>query len=104
DAAQVGVGEQVLQARAHVEAGDAIETLEGRERDRRQPHLRPPERRPRVERDRLHAEDLVADRLVEEAPLGKADDAAAGLREDALGLQEERLPEALRADDDELLA
>ena len=53
--------------------------------------------------DRLAAEDLVADRLVEQVAARQADRVALALVEDALGLEEQRLAEALGADDDELV-
>ena len=59
--------------------------------------------RRREERERLLAEDLVADRLVEQVAGGQADRPRLALVEDALGLQQQRLAEALGADDDELV-
>jgi hypothetical protein len=72
-------------------------------RDRGEPDLRPRQRRGREERDRLAAEDLVADRLVEQVAARQAGREALALVEDALGLQQQRLAEALGADDDELV-
>src|SRR5438270_251008 len=60
-------------------------------------------RRSVEERDRFAAEDLVADRLVEQAAARQARGLAFALVEDALGLEQQRLAEALGADDDELV-
>ena len=68
-----------------------------------EPDLRPRQRRGREQGDRLAAEDLVADRLVEQVAARQADRLALALVEDALGLQQQRLAEALGADDDELV-
>jgi hypothetical protein len=102
-AAQVAVGDEAGEARAHLEAVRPVEALQRRERDGREPDLRPPQRRTGVELDGLLAEDLVADRLVEQLVVRQAGDATP-LRQHALGLEQKRLAEALRAHHDELLA
>ena len=89
--------------RVHLEPVGLAEMLQRGRRDRRQPDLRPRQRRGREERQRVLAEDLVADGLVEEIAGRQADRPRLALVEDALGLEEERLAEALRADDDELV-
>src|SRR5439155_25553433 len=65
--------------------------------------LRPGQGRCGEEGQGLLAEDLVADRLVEEVAGWQARRPPVALIEDALGLEEKRLAEALRADHDELV-
>ena len=77
--------------------------LERGHRDGGEPYLRPRQRRRGKERDRLAAEDLVADRLVEQIVARQADRVPFALVQDALGLEEQRLAEALGSDDDELV-
>ena len=103
DAVQPGVGDQAAEAGADLEVVERVEVLERRHRDRRQPDLRPGQRRGGEQGDRLAAEDLVADRLVEQVAARQADRVAFALVEDALGLEQQRLAEALGADDDELV-
>ena len=71
--------------------------------DRGEPQLRPRQRGRREERQRLPAEDLVADRLVEQIAGGQTCRPRLALVEDALGLEEQCLPESLGPDDDELV-
>src|SRR5262249_43417164 len=78
-----------------------LEAFEGRDGDGDQPDVRP-RLHVAVERHHVGAEDLVADGLVEQAVLRDADGAL--LEGSALGLEQQRLAEALGGDDDELLA
>ena len=103
DAVQLGVGDQAGQPRADLQPVGRADVLEHGQRDRREPDLRPRQRRRGEQRDRLAAEDLVADRLVEQVAARQADGVALALVEDALGLEQQRLAEALGADDDELV-
>src|SRR3989442_9467042 len=102
-AAQALVGDQAGQLRGHPQAIGPTEMLERRRGDRREPELRPGQGRGGEEGERLLAEDLVTDRLVEEVTGRQARRAAVALIENALGLEEQRLAEALRADHDELV-
>src|SRR5262249_62319072 len=77
--------------------------LEGGEGDGREPELRPREGGGREEGESFPAEDLVADGLVEQVPARQALRATFPLVEDALGLEQERLPKPLGRDDDELV-
>jgi hypothetical protein len=103
DAAEAIVVDQAGQSRVHLEAVQLADVLEGGDGDGREPELRPRQRRSGEERERLPAEDLIADRLVEEVPDGETARPAASLIEDSLGLEEQRLPEPLGGDDDELV-
>jgi hypothetical protein len=77
--------------------------LEHRQGDGGEPDLGPGQGRRREEGDGLAAEDLVADRLVEQVAGRQADGEAGALVEDPLRLEQQRLAEALGADDDELV-
>jgi hypothetical protein len=103
DAAQVRVHEERVELRIHLQAVDHAEALQDCHRDRDEPDALPVVRRLAVEGDHAGVEDLVADRLVEEPVGGDAGGRAVAVG-DALGLEEEGLPEALGGGDDELIA
>ena len=79
------------------------DVLEGGEGNGREPQLRPRQRGRGEECDGFPAEDLVADGLVEQVAGGQTSRPAVALVEDPLGLEEQRLPEPLGGDDDELV-
>ena len=103
DAREVRVPEERVELRVDAQALGHVQTLERRRRDRDQPDPLPVVGGLAVERHHRGVEDLVADRLVEEPVLRDADRLAVAVG-DALGLEEEGLPEPFRRSDDEAVA
>ena len=103
DAMEPMVVDQAGEPRADRQPVHCADVLEGGEGDGREPQLRPRERGRGEECDGFPAEDLVADGLVEQVAGGQTCRPAVALVEDPLGLEEQRLPEPLGGDDDELV-
>ena len=103
DAVQLLVGDQARQPRVDLKSLGLAEMFENRHRDGSEPHLGPWKRRRRKEGESLLAENLVADQLVEEIAGGKTCRPSPALVQDALGLEQQCLPESLRPYDDELV-
>jgi hypothetical protein len=102
-AVQAVVVDEPGEARAHPEIVHLARVLEGGHGDGGEPQLRPRQGGGGEEGEGLAAEDLVADGLIEQIAGGQAARPALALVEDALGLEEQRLAEALGGDDDELV-
>src|SRR5437016_263756 len=103
DAVQPVVLDESGEPRADLEPVHRADMLEGGRGDGGEPELRPRQRGSSEEGERLPAEYLVADRLVEQVAGGQTSRPALSLIENPLGLQEQRLPESLGGDDDELV-
>ena len=102
-AVQSVVVDEPGEARADPEIVHLARVLEGGHGDGSEPQLRPRQGGSGEEGEGLAAEDLVADGLVEQIAGGQAARPAVALVQDALGLEEQRLAEALGGDDDELV-
>src|SRR5262245_43391255 len=103
DAVQIGVHDDGVELRVHLEAVDHAEALEDRHRDRDQPDTLPVIGRFAVKSDHAGIEDLIPDRLVEKAIARNARRGAIAVG-DPFRLEQQGLPEALCRGDDELIA